>query len=68
MPGAEHCALGGPGRSTVVLLRLLRPVPRETAPGIPEESGGLVRVVVAGCAAGITVQLGGSILAGAADL
>jgi len=40
---------------------------REAAPSIPEKSGGLGRIVVAGCAAGITVQLGGSMLAGAAD-
>jgi hypothetical protein len=32
-----------------------------------ENAGGLVRIVAVGCAAGITVQLGGSMLAGAAD-
>jgi hypothetical protein len=31
------------------------------------EYGGLGRIVLARCAAGITVQLGGSMLAGAAD-
>ena len=40
---------------------------RSQACGCPAKMRGLVRIVVVGCAAGITAQLGGSMLAGAAD-
>src|SRR6266702_66854 len=63
---ALRVRLAGP--CTALLLRLAAP----GAGGRPRRAfqrkcGGLVRIVVAGCAAGITVQLGGSMLAGAAD-
>jgi len=67
LPEAEHCAQGGPGRERPCSCAWVRPCRREAAPSIPEKSDGLVRIVVAGCAAGITMQLGGSMLAGAAD-
>jgi len=68
LPGAGHYAQGGPGRARPCSCAWGAP----GAAGRPRrafqrKSGGLVRIVVAGCAAGITVQLGGSMLAGAAD-